>query len=299
MSRITDILSRVINLEALIRTNPGMFDIAGLDIREKMYLLQEKPKIFSTLVLPTITSPYEKSMVLINVSHRAIRDSIELTDEDLEKLDNDLYFFLLESQFKKYIRLDLFARLPAKRKSALTLTHPKWVLENVVPPPRLTNKVLLGLSKSNPELVDTYVKDFSDYATTAGFWKNMIKFDAKYRLIFLKNTKSLITKTDVRSIIKTYPSLVKDLNEEIIANSKLTVKEWVLLCDSISEHKDLAGWEFSDEMKEIFKLDSLADLLSGKAKLSKRFSNAMAGVLSTEEEEEDPATEADKEAIET
>lgn len=297
MSRITDILSRAINLEALIQTHPEMFDIAGLDLSEKMRLLQEKPKVFSPLVLPTITRPDEKSMVIINVSHRSIRDSVELTEEELEKLDNDLYFFLLESQFKKYIRLDLFARLPAKRKSALTMTHPKWVFENVTPPPKLTSEVLLGLSKSCPELVDTYVKDFSDYATTAGFWKNMIKFNSRYRLVFLKNTKSLITKTDVRSIIKTYPSLIKELNEEIIADSKLTVKEWVLLCDAIADHKDLVGWEFSDEMKEIFKLDSLADLLSGKAKLSKRFSNAMASVLSTEEE--DAAAEADKEAAET
>lgn len=291
MSRITNILSRAINLELLIQTHPEMFDIASLDIEDRTRLLQEKPKIFASLVLPTITSPKEKSMVLMNVSHKSIKNSVELTDEELEKLDNDSYFFLLLNQFKKYIRLDLFVRLSAKRKSALTLTHPKWVFENVVPLPKITSDDLLGLSRSSPGLVDTYVKDFSDYATTAGFWKNMIKFDAKYRLIFLKNTKSLITKTDVRSIIRTYPSLVKDLNEEIIANSKLTVKEWVLLCDSISKHKDLVGWEFSDEMKEIFKLDSLADLLSGKAKLSKRFSNAMASVLSTEEEEEDSAAE--------
>lgn len=278
MSTITNILSRAINLELLIQTHPEMFDIASLDIEDRTRLLQEKPKIFASLILPTITSPKEKSTVIMNVSHKSIKNSVELTDEELEKLDNDSYFFLLLNQFKKYIRLDLFVRLPAKRKSTLILTHPKWVFENVVPPPKLTSDDLLGLSQSSPGLVDTYVKDFSDYATTVGFWKNMIEFDAKYRLIFLKNTKSLITKTDVRCIIRTYPSLVKDLNEEIIANSKLTVKEWVLLCDSISKHKDLVGWEFSDKMKEIFKLDSLADLLSGKAKLSKRFSNAMASI---------------------
>src|SRR5690606_21802795 len=112
------------------------------------------------------------------------------------------------------------------------------------------------------EMVDKYVTDFSDVATTVGFWRSMIKHDPKYKSIFLRNTKSLITKTDVRGVIRSFPGLIKELDEEIIANSKLTVKEWVLLCDSISGHKDLEGWEFSDEMKEIFRLDSLADLLS-------------------------------------
>lgn len=297
MSRVSEVLSRAIDLESLIQKQPELFDIASLDITEKMRLLSDRPKIFASIVGPTITDPIEKSLIIRNIQHKVVREIVELSEDELAKLDSDTYFFLLSDQFKKYVRVDLFTRLPAKRKSSLTAANPKWVFENITPAPRLTSDVLAGISRTHPSLIDTYVTDFTQHATTAAFWRNMIRFNDKYRMLFLKNTKSLITKTDVRGVIKTYPSLIKELNEEIIADSKLTVKEWVLLCDTVAEAKDLAGWEFSDEMKEIFRLDSLADLLSGKAKLTRRFTNAMASVLS--DTEDDAIKEADKEAAET
>jgi hypothetical protein len=50
-------------------------------------------------------------------------------------------------------------------------------------------------------------------------------------------------------------------------------------------------WEFSDEVKELFRMDLMAELLNGKSTLTKRFQNAMKGVFgNTEEETEDEDT---------
>lgn len=94
--------------------------------------------------------------------------------------------------------------------------------------------------------------------------------------------------TDVREVCRKNPEIIKKLDKDILADSKLTCKEWVLLTNSImnNNEKKFEDWEFSDDLIGIFKLDLMAEMLTGKSKISKRFQSAMKNVFDKEEESE-------------
>jgi hypothetical protein len=107
--------------------------------------------------------------------------------------------------------------------------------------------------------------------------------------VFLKNTKSLTNKTQVRAVFRKRPELIKKLTADILVDFKLTGKEVVLLISSIMKdhEKKFDGWEFDPEFAETLKLDVMAEMLNGKSKLSKRFQSAMKGVFEKKPEEEE------------
>jgi hypothetical protein len=147
--------------------------------------------------------------------------------------------------------------------------------------PKFTVDNLFFLSKRNQKLVDTYITDFSKLSTNCSFWINMIKYDKKYEDIFITNINSVITKTDIRAVCKEFPHIIKKLDIDILGNSKLSCKEWLLLANSViyNNPEMFKEWEFNDDLKEAFKLDLTAEMLNGKSSVSRNTQSAMKKLL--------------------
>lgn len=150
---------------------------------------------------------------------------------------------------------------------------------------------MLYYLSNTPEFIDKNITDFTELSTDSEFWLNMIKHNKKYEDIFLVNTRTLITKSEVRHVFRKVPGLVKKIDKNMLLSSKLSSKELLLLIRSITgkyQNKALfTNWDLSDELKEEFKLDLMSEVLSGKSKASTILKNCISSVLSTEQSKED------------
>jgi hypothetical protein len=282
------ILRKAINLENLVKTNPELFDFSKLDIEEKAKLLDGNTKLYMDKIPVAGLSLKDKAFLLLRVKSKAFLKTITLTDEEVQRLLPQQYFEFLKRDFKRYISLDKYENLSKYQQSEIFTMEPEWVIENVKKTPKLTSDKLSEIAHEKPSFIDSHITDYSVFSTSAFFWLSMIKYDKKYEMIFLKNTHTCITKTDVREVCRKNPEIIKKLDKDILADSKLTCKEWVLLTNSImnNNEKKFEDWEFSDDLIGIFKLDLMAEMLTGKSKISKRFQSAMKNVFDKEEESE-------------
>lgn len=288
---VREILAKTIDLEKLVKEKPELFSLNDLHISDKIDLLHYDPKFYYTKLDIENSKPELKVDILGNKRLKALHKNIVITDNEVDSLKADIYNRLLKIDFQKYIKKERFAKLSKSDKAEWFISQPTWYVENMDELPRLTSEKLWMLAASAPKFIDTHISDFSSYSTRSDFWLRMIRYNEKYKEVFLRNTKTLITATDVRAVIWAYPDIVKKLDATIMADSKLTIKQWVLLIGQLRESyksgKELEGWDFDDSQKETIRLDITADLLMGKATNSKRFSGAVSKVLTKSEEPEE------------
>jgi len=286
---VIEILRKTIQVKVLLETNPELFDFSELESYEKVELIQSNPKKFLKIIGIENLSLDEKVQIILNVDGRVVKNMIVISEEDLNKMTVHRYLQLIEKDFRKYIRIEKYNNLSKTYQSRAFLADPIWVMSNIGKPANLSSGDLEILANRKPAFVDKFIiQEVEKYTTTYDFWKYMIKYDIKYQDIFLKSTKTVVHKTDVRNVCKLYPEMVKKIDKDTLADSKLTVKDWILLLDNIIDNnqKEFVGWDFSEELKEIFRLDATAELLSGKTKLSKRFENSIKFVLDSKDEVE-------------
>jgi len=282
---INHLLSKTIDLKSAYKSNPELFDLKKLSIIDYVSLIKYDQATFLDAITPYILKPDDKFKLIVNlgnsIKYKKIKDRFALKPEEVSKLSNPFYFELLKSDFNTYINKERFEKLSTYDQSLFCLKKPQWFLDNFAILPKLTVNNLFALAENEPKFVDEQVKDFTDLSTVEGFWDYMIKYNSKYEDIFLKNTKSLSTKTDVRMLMRKHPRLVKKIDENVILNSKLNVKEWILLTDEIIRNNKniFKNWEFKDDLKKIFREDLMAEVLMGKSKISKRSQNAMDKVI--------------------
>lgn len=291
---IRAILAKAVDLESLVRGNTELFDFSSLDVRDKLELLKLDPGFYADMIDVSAFKPDEKVYVLLN-SKKAIADKVILSEDELKKVPDNLYGELIKvkAYFAKYARADRYPKMLKADQQEVFLAEPEWVMASVDKPPKLTSERLRELARRKPAFIQSYISDFSGMSTTADFWKAMIKFNESYKEIFLKNTKALITKTDVRNVVWHYPELIKKLDGDVLADSKLTCKEWLLFANTIIEankNNIFDDWQFPEEVVEIFKLDLTAEMLNGKSTMSVRFQNAMKGVFKVKDKEENEDT---------
>jgi len=281
------ILSRIIDVSKIIDQHPELLDFTKLSYYEKVELLKINVKTFFKLLDIENADAALKVEILATNKLRTIHTKVVIEENEIESLKNDIYSRLLKIDFKKYVRKERFLKLSKTEQATWFVEAPEWYVENVKEVPQLTSDKLYTLSARHPKFVDIYIKDFSNYCTNDTFWINMIRYDEKFGDIFLANTKTLVNQTEVRRVMYRYPLLVKKLDANIMADSKLTTKQWVLLVEQLKKSfKELKDWDFSDEVREAIKLDLTADMLTGKTKTSKRFTGVMKRILETEESNE-------------
>jgi hypothetical protein len=278
---IENILKQAINLEELVKTNPELFDFSKLDIEDKAKLLDADTKFYMGRIPLGTLSLKDKAYLILRVKSKVFQKTISLTNEEVQKLIPSQYFEFLKQDFKRFIRKERFEDLSKFQQGEIFTMEPEWVIKNIDKVPKLTSDKLYEIACKKPSFIDTNITDFSGFSTSYLFWDRMIKYDKKYQDIFLKNTNTCITKTDVRNVCRTHPEVIKKLDKDILADSKLTCKEWVLLTNSImnKNEKKFESWDFSDDLIGIFKLDLMAEMLTGKSKISKKFQSAMKNVF--------------------
>lgn len=285
---ISAILARTVNLESLIRSNPELFNLSALKVEDKLELLKADSKFYMPLIDVTTFNPTDKVYVLLNAKNKGISGLITFTEDELVKIDDRPYGELVRKDFR-FMRASRFPKMLKSDQQEIFLQEPAWVIANTDKPPRLTSERLTALARRKPSFIETYIEDFSGYSTTDDFWKSMIAYNDKFKEVFMKNTKTLITKTQVRAVVWKYPSLIMMIDENTLLDSKLTGKEWVILINSVMESNEaeFKDWQFPASVAEMMKIDLMAELLNGKASMSVRFQNAMKGVFKTPEEEQE------------
>lgn len=282
-----EILYRAVNLEQLVRTNPEVFDFSKLEINDKIKLLQKEPSFYLDKINVDISID-DKVHIITLIKNKAVQKKFELTPIEINKIRPASYMLLLNHNFHKYITKEKFLELAKCDQQELFTIHPDWVIQNIDKPPILTSERLQAIAKRKPEFIDTHIKNISEYSTTALFWVKMIKYDKKYEDLFIINTKTLMSKTEVRRVCRLIPRLIKKLNADIVYDSKLTCKEWITLINTImlDSNKEFENWQFPDDIIEAFKLDLTSEVLSGKSKMTKRFQNSIKGVFKEKVEED-------------
>ncbi len=285
---ITEILVKGINLEALIKDNPELFNLRNFTVHDKIGLLETDPKYFSTLFDVTTFSPGEKVLTLLSLKKTSVTKLIKFSEDELKRLPGYQYGNLIQKDFS-YMRAERFGDINKSDQSEIFLSHPQWVLDNVPTPPKFTSVLLASVAHRSPKFIDDHFEDFANLKTSYLFWNSMIKFDpAKYKILFLKNTKTMTSKTDVRSVFNYHPSLVKELTPDIMLDFKLTGKETVILINRLIKGKPKVfdNWKMPDDLSEALQLDLTAEMLNGKSKMSTRFQGTMKKVFKVDNEED-------------
>lgn len=283
---IKHILSETIDLEELLVKRPDLFNLSKLLAHQKIELLKENPKLFADKINILEMSGEDKVYALVHINFKKLKQHVKFTEEELKNLSVLSYIDLLGYDFDKYIRKDIYQKLRRSHRTDIFISHPEWVIANADSVPRLTSTNLRDISYINPNFVDNYITDFSQISVCNVFWENMIEYNENYKSIFIKNTKACITKTHVRTVIYKFPEIIKMIDADILANSKLTCKEWILLINDMysSYEEEFIDWCFSEEVNNIFRLDLMAEMLNGRSKLSRRFQSAMNHVFKSKEE---------------
>lgn len=296
MSSLVDrILHRIVSLPKLVKKYPEVFDFSKLTVYDKIELLKQDFKFYSQYIDLSDITPDEKVAAFIYSPPPNILGLITLEEADYDNLGDSSYVQLLQIDFNKHIRKSRFDKLGANRKRQFIPKEPKWFVDTYGQLPKLTSEMLYVMSRDNPGFVDQYVTDFTGLSTYGYFWETMIKWNKKYIPIFLANTRTVRTKTEVRTVVRQYPSIVKSITSDTFVDSKLSAKEWVMLINQIvssgRNRKMFDGWAFPDDVAEMIRLDLTAEMLSSKSTMTKRFKTAFDGVFKSEEDTEEDAKE--------
>lgn len=281
-----EIIAKIIDIPKLMDTQPNLFNFNKLNITDKIELSNSAPDIFLKKIIAHGLAPWEKARIIARTDNRDIEAALTFDDNELAKINHKDYLEILDVNYKKYIRKEKYERFNKIIKAKYFLIDPEWVMQNGFDIPTLTTSRLIALAQDNPSFIDHHVIDFSELSTNWLFWNKMISRDKKYIDVFIKNTKSLTTKTEVRNVLRSYPEIIKKLDANILQDSKLTVKEWLLFSDSLIKDapEKFKNWEFSVEVKEEFKLALTSELLQGKSKLSTRLRSSLQ-ILKEEQDE--------------
>lgn len=272
-------------IDELFIAHPEYFDLAKLTPAQKADVLHNNAKLYVDHIAALKLNQNDKLTILTwsNRTPAIISKKITFSDIELKKLTISQYMKLIKHNFDIYIRADIYNSMTKDKQSAVFEMNPGWVIKTTGVMPKLTQNVLNTIAYKSPKLIEEHCTDFTKISTNSWFWENMIEYDSKYEQIFISNTRSCSTKTDVRTVIKQFPRLIKLLTLDIIDDSKLTGKEWALLIDLVMRQnaKEFVGFKLPDDITEYLDFDLSVSILKGKG--SKRLQKATKNLLVKEE----------------
>ncbi len=276
----------------LLEREPSLFDFSILSYESKIGLLRADAGTFLKHIDPAAFRPADKLRAMNDLPKTITRD-IVFTEAEIHNLRPYEYYHLLcNVSFDKYIRAPLFDKLDRQARSELYIRYPEWVIANATVP-KLTSCTLATISSNKPAFISKYVTDFTGLSTTSNFWNTMICYDRTYAGVFLKNINTCVTKTDIREVFHRNPALIRRINSDIISNSKLSAKEWLLMIRAVTTRcaKQFEGWSLPAALVDDFRLDLTAEMLNGKSTLTRQFQNAAAMLdIDHSAENENPTT---------
>jgi len=285
---VEQILLKSINIARLYSTNPGLFKIDSLSLFDKIALVNADPAFESKISFDKVKAAGKVSL-LLGLYNKTLAEKYKLTEDDLLELQPGQYAELLEHDIKTYFRKEIYNKLPESIRLNFFHHAPEFIHKQGADVPKISRSTLNYLSQAHPNYVKKYITDFSEIKTDYSFWEKMIRKNKDYGPTFLRNTKNLATKTDVRIILRAYPEILVHLTKDDVSNGKLTAKEWALLLSSLKRRKVLKNWDFPKDIYEDLRLSLSMELLNGKSANSTPLRKALETLRPVDEitEEED------------
>lgn len=286
-------LLQAIDLRVIIDKHPELINLKKLALGQKMSLLTEDNQTLTKLILSsTILTAKEKLYIVCEFSKKFCKDNnIFLTKSDIDLLGDSDYGRLLDKDFGNYFIPEKWKKMSAFRKGDIFIKNAEYFFKNKIDYPGLTK---FQLSRLCPSLIDQYFTEeqIKKVKPNSTFWIRMIRYDPiKYEPMFIRCLKIMPTSTDIREVFYSYRKLIKVLKITDIENTKLSLKQWVLLFKNIvsSETKETRrtprgkkscdsifnNWQFDSKFVEEMELGLTLEMLDGKSKASKQFQNAM------------------------
>lgn len=256
-------------------------DLNRIAPQDWVTLLREDVKSFLPL-LNSLDNSLNVRVQVISEIGNYIADRIALTTEEIPLIPRDLYTRLLEQKGLKYFNPESVEALPTRDKQSIFLSHPVDFLDKVGYIPKLSSRSLDVLARNHPDFIDEHFDEIvKDAVTDSTFWGRLIRYDKKFKLRFLENTKTLDNKTSFRQVVRTYTDIVKLVKVEHLIDSKLTNKDWALFLNEIilteqsDEQSVLKGWSLPNDILAELEMGLSSEVLSGKSTMSKRVGKSM------------------------
>lgn len=267
--RARNILKTYIDIDKAFKLYPDLFHLKSCSVQQKIDLIICEPDMFFEHIGKLSLSADQRLDLLRKTTDKKVHALFALSDSDIDRLSPAVYADLLETNFKKYISLARYEKLSKSYQEKVFIKNPNPVFKLTGKlPERLTSQGLLQLAQNNPSFVSKNIRDFSNLKTESYFWIKMIGYNYNvYTDLFMKNTNSLINKSEVRYVFYKCPELIKLITPEFTETSKLTIKEWALLCNNIIKddrnEKHFKYFSFSKELIEHFDLNQSVCALMG------------------------------------
>lgn len=294
--RVREVLRQSLNLEN-IPVNSTNYNFDSIDRYGWATLLTEDKNRVPEYKLYLDSNPKMKFEIITGYpGNKEILKVIQLKKEEMTGLRKDVIRQLMISDFKLYYSKEVYEKLGKRDKLDLFAERPNELYKELGKIPSLSRLNLRYLSVNNPKfIIDNFDEIKDNMKTDSEFWYNMIKKDKRFKDLFIHYTHTLDTKTSLRRIIRSYPTLIKQLTIDIMENSVLTKKEWALLVTDILNRKDnsvkitkeFGDWKIHEDLYEEIKLGLSVEILSGQSKLSKRLSNSLSKIKSDVEKVDD------------
>jgi len=292
----TILVEYCMDIETMLRDEPEKFNFGKLGLDAKLHLLREHFGIFASHIRPFLIEPEEKIHALCVIKKSLAKKYINVSEEELMQVNDEVYSLLVNHNCRgEYLRLEKFLKMKREPQRLTIVTHPSWALDHVPDVESyLTSGMLRQIINEDVSLIDK-ITDFSKLSTCWVFWRSVLRHNINYVDKFFEYNKNVVTKTDVRVVVREFPEIIKMLDTDRIEKSKLNVKEWALLIQQVMSNrkyeKFFRGFEFSKDFVEFLKLEASYSILSGAITGSTRTRSALK-LLTEKSEIEDINSEA-------
>ena len=302
------ILVQALNVPEILKNYPELVNLKSLRSDQKVALLREDDENLTKFILDSNLSSQDFFHIIWEMPKAfSKKHGIVLTLEHVKSLDHHKYSILLKSDFEKYFMPDKWEKIPTYLQTEIFLKEYEYFFKNKVPYPKLTKNTLRSISAS---AVNRYFSesDIEKLSVDYNFWQKLISYKPDiYKPMFVRLMKKVSNATELRGIFWSNPDLIKMVKISDLEKTKLSLKQWVLLFNSIvgneadkvkrsrgkKPHVNIFdGWSFDQGFVADMELSLTLEMLNGKSKVTKQFTNAMEFLktLKIMDEKEDETT---------
>lgn len=245
---------------------PELFDISELSSLQLGRLFSALPEELR----PELTSLHPGTRMQLCRECSSMRELMSFTEADLMQVsDRDYVDYLLNAgaDAKKLLNAARVKALADVYHRVVFMYHPKWYSTHFGIP-ALRGRDVAQLVADQPKYAVDNIEQLTEYYVFASTWVDLLRRNyTKASPVFLSKI-GRFSPTDVRTVYRAFPILLKNTTVAVIEASKLTAKEWIYLYSSECPAHATA------EVLEYLEKSVTVELLSG-SKHSRQLRNAL------------------------
>ena len=246
---------------------PELFDMCELTTLQLVQMFDKLPEELHTVVIASLPPV---ARIRLCLGSGTLRKLLHFTDAELMQIPSRDYVDYLVNAGASATRLLSVARVKALADvyhRAVYVNHPKWYSTHFGIP-ALRGRDVAQLVADQPKYAVDNIEQLTEYYVYASTWVDLLRRNyTKASPVFLSKIGRL-SPTDVRTVYRAFPILLKNTTVAVIEASKLTAKEWIYLYSSECPAHATA------EVLEYLEKSVTVELLSG-SKHSRQLRNAL------------------------